>query len=256
MTAEDVIAKHLDSIAAADKRAATKSLVVVGEVQIDYITQKNQPAKGRVVVASEGPKMFFGLSLNAADYSQEKIVFDGSKHSVAFVKAGVRSDLGTFVQTNKELVTHGLLGGTLSTSWPLLNASDLKAKVKFGGSKKVDGKEAYVLDYAPKGGSDLGITMYFDQETFRHIRTEYGRLLSSSIGASIDQSARTSETRLKVTEDFSDYKEHQGRMIPTKYKMLYSFQGTNGTKEVSWTYDISEFAINQPLDPGTFAVGK
>lgn len=45
-------------------------------------------------------------------------------------------------------------------------------------------------------------------------------------------------------------------MIPTKYKMLYSFQGTNGTKEVSWTYDISEFAINQPLDPGTFAVGK
>ena len=132
----------------------------------------------------------------------------------------------------------------------------MKAKVKFGGSKKVDGKEAYALEYAPKGGSDLDITFYFDKETFQHVRTEYNRILSSGIGANIDQSARTSETRLKVTEQFSDYKDHQGRMIPTKYKMLYSFQGTNGTKEVSWNYDISEFAINQALDPGTFAVGN
>src|SRR5690606_32887140 len=128
------------------------------------------------------------------------------KHSVGFVKAGVRSDLGTFVQNNNELITHGLMGGTLSTSWPLLNASQAKARIKYSGTKKIDGKEVYALEYAPKGGSDLEIAMFFDKETFHHVRTEYKRLLSSGIGSNIDQSARTSETRLKVTENFSDHK--------------------------------------------------
>lgn len=251
---EEIIAKHLDSIAAADKLAATKSLVAVGEAQVDYITQKNQPAKGRVVVASEGQKLFFGLSLNAADYSQEKIVFDGKKSSVDFVRPGVRSDLGSFVQNNNELASHGLLGGTLSTSWALLNTDQGKAKISSSGTKKIDGVEVYVLTYSPKGGNDLDITMYFDKETFRHVRTEYTRIISSGIGRTINESARTSETRLKVTENFSDYKDFQGRMIPHKYKMYYTFTGTNGTKEVSWTYELTEFAVNQALDAGTFAV--
>lgn len=253
---EEIVAKHLDSIAAADKRNAARSLVAVGEVQIEFVTQKNQPAKGRVVVASEGQKLFFGMSLNAADYPREKIVYDGDKSSVDFVRPGVRSDLGTFVQSNGELIDHGLLGGTLSTAWALLNTESNKPKISGGGTKKIDGAEVYVLNYMPKGGSDLDIKMFFDKETFRHVRTEYARTISSSIGRTINESARTSETRLKITEDFSDYKDFQGRMMPHKYKMYYTFTGTNGTKEVSWTYDLSEFAINQPLDAGTFVVSK
>jgi hypothetical protein len=57
-----------------------------------------------------------------------------------------------------------------------------------------------------------------------------------------------------VTEDFSNYRDFQGRMIPYKYKMIYTFTGTNGTKEVSWTYEMTDFALNQTLDGGTFAV--
>lgn len=251
---EEIIAKHMDSIAPADKRTSTKSIVGTGEVQIEYITQKNQSARGRVVVASEGEKLFFGMQLNAADYPQEKIIYDGRKSSVDYVRPGVRSDLGTFVQTNDELVSHGLLGGTLSTSWALLNAAQNKAKISFGGMKKINGAEVYTLDYSPKGGNDLDITMYFDKETFRHVRTEYKRTISSSIGQTINESARTSETRLKVVEDFSDYKDFQGRMLPYKYKMYYTFTGTNGTKELSWTYEMTDFALNQALDGGTFVV--
>lgn len=45
LKAEEIIAKHLDSIAAADKRAVTKTLVGTGEVQVDYISQKINPQK-------------------------------------------------------------------------------------------------------------------------------------------------------------------------------------------------------------------
>src|SRR6185436_3348660 len=83
LKAEEVIQKHLLSIAPADKLSSIKSLIAVGEVRVEYLTQKNQPATGRIVVASEGNKMFFGMQLNATDYPQEKVIFDGSKVDVS-----------------------------------------------------------------------------------------------------------------------------------------------------------------------------
>ena len=253
---EEVIGKHLESIAPADKRASIKSLIGVGEVRVEYLTQKNQPASGRMVVASEGNKMFFGMQLNASDYPQEKVVFDGSKVDVSLVRAGSRSVLGNFIQSNSSIVSQGLISGTLSTSWALLGAAERGYKVSSGGSKKIDGKDVYAINFSPKGSSDLDITMFFDQETFQHVRTEYKRTSSASMGRTPEESSRMQETRLKVTEDFSDYKIFEGVNVPTKYRMHYSISGQNGTTEIAWTASFAEFAINQKLDPGTFAVGK
>ncbi len=253
---EEIIAKHLDSIAPAEKRAAVKTLVAVGEVNVDYITQKNQPANGRIVIASEGNKLFFGMQLNASDYPQEKIIFDGDKTDVAMVRAGNRTLLGNFIQSNTAIVSNGLISGPLSTSWALLDAAKRGAKISGGSMKKVDGKEAYSLSFNPKGSSDVDVTLYFDAQTFRHVRTEYKRTSSASMGRTPEESSQMIETRLKVTEDFSDYKEQHGLMVPSKYRIHYSISGQNGTTEIAWNANLSEFAINQALDPGTFAVGK
>jgi hypothetical protein len=253
---EEIIAKHLASIAPAEKLAAIKTLIAVGEVRVEYLTQKNLPASGRMVIASEGNKLFFGMQLNATDYPQEKIVFDGAKTDVAAVRAGSRSVFGNFVQSNSSIVSQGLISGTLATSWALLKAAERGAKISSSGTKKIDGKEVYALSFSPKGTSDLDITMYFDQQTFQHVRTEYKRTASASMGRTIDESARQHETRIRVTEDFSDHKEFQGMNLPSKYRIHYSISGQNGTTEIAWTASFSEFAINQPLDPGSFAVSK
>jgi outer membrane lipoprotein-sorting protein len=255
LTAEEIISKHLDSIAAADKRAAVTSLIASGEVRVEFISQKNQPAQGRIVVASEGTKMFFGMSLNASDYPQEKFVFDGNKSSVAMVRSGTRSVLGNFVQSNGVLLSHGILSGTLGSSWVFMNTAESKGKISTSGGKKIDGRETYGITYGPKGGSDIRITMYFDKETFRHVRTEYKRTASASMGATIDESARQSESRMTVTEDFSDFKEFSGLMLPSKYKINYLVVGQS-TTEVEWVAEISEYAVNQKLDPGTFSTGN
>lgn len=256
LSAREVIAKHLASIGPADKLSSMKSLIAVGDVNVEYITQKNQPANGRIVIASEGRKMFLGMSLNASDYPQEKIVFDGDKASVALVRAGSRSVLGNFVQSNAAMVSQGLLGGTLSTTWALLSAQERGAKISMSGTKKIDGKEVYALSFSPKGGSDLEITMFFDGQTFRHIRNEYKRTSSASIGRTIDESARQIESRLKVTEDFSDFKDFQGITVPNKYKIVYTIVGARGTTEIAWTCTLTEFAINQVLDPASFETGN
>lgn len=256
MKPEEIIARHLATIAPADKLSAIKTFIAVGEVRVEYITQKNQPAVGRIVIASEGNKMFLGMSLNATDYPQEKIIFDGSKTAVSMVRAGVRSVLGNFIQSNSSIVSQGLLSGTLTTSWALLAAGERGSKISSAGSKKIDGKEAYALSFNPKGGGDLDITMYFDQQTFRHVRTEYKRTSSAGIGRTIDESARQSESRLKVTEDFSDFKDFQGLTIPNKYKLVYTISGANGTTEIAWTCSLTEFAINQALDRSSFETGN
>jgi len=253
---EEIIAKHRLSIGSAERLSSVKSLIAVGEVRVDYITQKNQPAAGRIVIASEGNKIFFGMQLNATDYPQEKIIFDGSKTDVAAVRAGSRSIFGNFMQSNNAIVSQGLISGTLATSWALLDAAQRGAKISSGGTKKIEGKEVYVLNFNPKGTSDLDITLYFDQQTFQHVRTEYKRTSSASMGRTPEESSRMQETRLKVTEDFSDFKEVQGINVPSKYRIHYSISGQNGTTEIAWTANLSEFAANQPLDPGTFAIGK
>lgn len=256
LKAEEIIEKHLASMATPEKRASIKTIVASGEVRVEFATQKTQPAVGRFVLASEGTKRFFGMDLISVDYPREVFIFDGAKTDVALIRAGNRSVLGNFVQSNSSLVSQGFLTGTLMTGWVLSNAVERGAKVSASGTKKIDGKETYVLSVTPKGGSDLDITMYFDQATFRHLRTEYKRTASAAMGTTIDQSARNLETRIKLTEDFSDHQEFEGVMLPRKYRLHYSISGQNGTTEIVWDGVFTEFAFNQKLDPSSFATGK
>ncbi len=250
MKAEDILAKHLDSIGTAEVRSKNTSRVIVGEAAVNFISPKNLPAKGRIVMASAGMKNFWGLNLNAVDYPFEKFSYDGKKVKAAYVRVGQRSPLGNFILSNNMLMEESMLGGTLSTSWVLINPSEQKLKISFDGTKKIDGKETYVLGYSPKG--DVNVQFYFDKETFRHVRTQYNRIFSAAAGLTPETSSRQNETRLKVTENFSDYKEESGMTLPHKYDLQYSVSGTRGATEIEWNFVISGFLFNQPLEESTF----
>lgn len=254
MKPEELVAKHLDSIGTAEARSAVKSQMAVGDAVVTFVSQKNQPAQGRVVMASAGSKNFFGLSLNASDYPGERFSFDGSKSKVAGVVNGQRSYFGSFVDSNEVLLRDSLLGGALASSWALSDLANKKVKVSFDGMKKMDGKEYYVLGYSPKGGSDVDIKLYFEKDTFRHARTEYKRTISAAIGVRPEQSSGYDETRLKVTEVYSDFRAEKGLTLPHTYKLTYSEVGQRGTREVEWAYTLTEFAFNQPMDEKTFDV--
>lgn len=256
LSAQEIIAKHLDSIGAADKRSAFKSIVASGEVSVDFISLKKQPTSGRIVLATEGSKMFVGMNLDTPEYPQERFVYDGDKSAIGMVNRGGRSVLGNFIQSNGVIMSHGLLSGALGSSWLFLNSPESKGKISTTGNKKIDGRETFGLSYNPKGGSDIEIKMYFDQETFRHVRTEYSATRSAAMGRTIDESARNRETRMKLTEDFSEFKESGGLMLPTKYRIHYSYTGQNETTEQAWNCTISEFAVNQKLDAGSFSTGQ
>jgi len=252
---EEILAKHLDSIGTSENRAAAKTLVAVGDAQVKSITRITTPVVGRLVIASSGQKNFWGMSLNSTDYPSEKFSYDGKNAKVGLIKLGYRSTLGNFVQSNNLMLEQGLFGGTLSTAWTMLDVANRKGKLSSEGTKKIDGKEAYVLGYSPKGGGDVDIKLYFDKETFRHVRTEYKRISSAGIGARPEDSSRYSENRITLTEDFADFKPVGKLTLPHSYHIYYTTTGnSNGSTAIEYIFNLTEFAANQNLSDGTFDI--
>lgn len=254
LTADEVVAKHLGSIGTAETRAGIQTIVMTGEATAKFLSQKDLLLKGRIVFASAGEKNFLGIGLNSNNYPGEQFVYDGKKSKVAFTQNGKRSSLGDFIQSNDLLLEDSLLSGVLSSSWVLSNLTAKKSKLSFEGIKKINGKEVYVLSYSRKGSGDLSISLFFDKETFRHVRTEYKRVTSAGIGSKPEDSSQLSEVRYKIAEDFSDFKEEKGLTLPHSYHILYAEEGarSTGNLEVEWTFNLLEFAFNEKLDPGTF----
>lgn len=247
---EEIIAKHLDSIAKPDVRAANKTRMMVGDVTVTFVSSKNQQTLGRVVMASEGAKSLIGMTLNASDYTNEKFLFDGTNTNIGFAYMNRHSPLGDFVRSNTAFISQGLLGGALSTGWAAWAATDGKGKFSGSGKKKIDGKEVYQLSYGLKGGAD--VTLFFDAATFQHIRTEYKVMQSAGIGLRPEQSSGYDETRIKLVEDFSDFKEEKGLTLPHTYKISYSVSGQKGTTEIVWDMKFATFSVNDKLDDATF----
>lgn len=247
---EEIIAKHLDSIAKADVRAANKTRMIVGDVKIIFVSNKNQETVGRVVMASEGVKSLLGMTLNANDYQTEKFLYDGNKATIGFAYMNRYSPLGDFVQSNNGIVSQGLIGGALSTGWAPMQLTDGKGKFSGSSKKKIDGKEVYQLSYSVKGDAD--ISLYFDAATFQHIRTEYKTMQSAPIGNRPEDSSRQNETRVKLVEDFSDFKEVKGLTLPHTYRLSYVNTGARGTTEIQWDMKLASFSVNDKLDEVTF----
>ena len=228
--------------------------IAVGNGTAKFLSNADLQSPGRIVIASEGTKFFFGINLESTTnrFADELYTFDGNASSVGLPRQGNRSALGLFVQSNKMTIEQGLLGGTLSTAWVIANISENKGKLSFDGLKKVDGKEAYVLGYSKKGGGDVDVSLYFDKDTFRHIRTEYKRMSSAGIGLRPEDSTKYDETRFKLVEEFGDFRAESGLTLPHTYRIVYSTSGQRGTTEIEWKFTLNEFSANQKLEPTTF----
>lgn len=252
MTPDELITKHLQSIGSPEARAAMKSVTAIGTTKATFFGRGAGVAGGIAVVASEGDKYLVAMKFNNPDYPFEKMAYDGDDFSVGFIRPGVRSNLGQFLLTNKGTFKRGIFSGALSTSWELLDFDEKDAKLKYSGMEKIDGKKYHELEYNPRKGSELSIKLFFDPDTFRHVRTEYTRTISARQGASVDASAGQSETRYKLVEDFSDFKEENKLTLPHTYRIYLEILTGNGTTSYEWLMNLQKFNFNQPIDKTEF----
>ncbi|HEY6232086.1 MAG TPA: hypothetical protein VIW64_12565 [Pyrinomonadaceae bacterium] len=251
---EEVVAKHLESIGTAEARAATHSRIAGGTVVAIFSAPSTGKFEGQVVMASEGNKNLIGMEFPSANYSGENISFDGQSVSIGYARAGVRSNLGDLVTTYKGIVKNGLVGGVLSQSWPLYEVGDKKYKVEYKGTKKIGNRTLHELRFIPRGGSDMDISLFFDSETFQHVRSEYMHVIVPQIGMTVDASKSQIPTRYKMIEEFSDFRKEEDLTLPHSYKISLELD-TRVPFRGSWDMTLNQFGFNKPIPPGMFNVG-
>jgi len=258
LTADEIIARHLASLGDKNALASTASRVMSGRGSITSKLGTSFVLEGPGQIASTGRSFVFAFVFDNPAYPYEKVAFDGQDATYG-LPSGKQTPLVSYLRAQGAILHDGLMGGALSTAWPLLNLPSAKAKVEASGTAKIDGKLCYKLKYASARTGDLKVTLYFDADTFRHVRTEYAYTIEPRIGTSpTDTRSNALVERYNMTEDFSDFSQAEKLVLPLTYKITISNESqitsTSGTSIREWTFHIDKVYFDQTLPPSAFKV--
>ncbi|MCM3901975.1 MAG: hypothetical protein ND866_09740, partial [Pyrinomonadaceae bacterium] len=197
------------------------------------------------------------MTFNSPDYPYESLKYEGNNFIAGQFKPGLRTSLAQFFLTNDVLFREGLIGGVLSASWPLLNLQEKNPKLEYAGLKKVGGKQMHALKYQPRKGSDLKIMLFFDVETFQHVRSEYERTIYTTDqqriaggGGTLPTATgpRSSNARINAFEEFTDFRLEGGLNLPHTYKFELSIQSEVRPALVDWAFNLTDFNFGEVLE--------
>jgi hypothetical protein len=244
-TAEEIVAKHLESIGSAEKLAAVKSRTIYGIVAAKRAfgtVPEVLPAPGtrkdpsNFLFASTENTMGMLMKFYNPNYTGEHIAFDGKDATISITQNGKRSEFADFIAKYDGAMREGFLGGTLSASWPLLHANEGRYRLKYD-QMDAGGKKYHQITCTPKDTKhthDMIVRLIFEFDTYRHVMTEYGQR-TSSYG------------RLIFLERFGNFKEVDGLMLPHGYSIQDGI-GTDITA-ARWNVEVKQISHNEPVDP-------
>jgi len=252
ITPEELVAKHVEAIGTAEARKTNRSRIVAGTSVLNLKTGGRGTSNGAALFASQNDKVLLKAEFNSPSYPFEKIGFDGRKLHAKQYSPGVRSPLSEFFMSHDKVFAEGLIGGTLSSAWPLLDLAARGPKLQYAGTEKIDGRQAHKLRYLPRDGGDLKITIFIDAENFHHLRTEYERVIAAPMGGTPGESASQREMRYLLVEDFRDFKTEGGLTLPHAYTIQYSVFKLNNPISLDWTFNFTRFTFDYPIEDKQF----
>ena len=258
MDPQEVVSKHLASVGTPEALAEAKSRIVIGNVEAQFrLTATRVEVSGPAEIASDGNKVLLAMAFtNVNNYPFEKAAFDGAKVTVGILPSGGRSKLADFLISQELVVKQGLLGGTLSSAWPLYNLDTKTVKLSYAGTDKVNNRPAHKIKYSLRNEGNLRTTLYFDAETFQHVRSQYEYSIPASSVSDPTASAQQRESRFKLVEDFSDFQPTGKLTLPHKYHLQLLMETQNKTQTMDWDMTLAQFSFNQPIAVEEFNVGK
>lgn len=257
MKIEDLVARHLDALGTAEARAAVKNRILEGQATVTFRLGHTGYLAGTSLFTSESPRLRLSMSFDHTEYPGEQFAYDGSSVEEATLRAGVRSELAGLIHDYDFLLKEGLLGGTTTTAWCLMDLPERQARLQYGGLKKIDGQPLHEVSYkAKKGQGDFKVRLYFNPETYLHVLTLYELKIAPYMARTPEESALQRDTYWRVREQFEDYRAVDGVMLPHAYKLVLTYDGQNQTMLTEWNTKVTRVRHNVELAPADFAVRK
>ncbi len=264
LTPDQVVDEHLKSLGRPDVRAATRSTGSVGTATANFIQGASGSMSGTSMFVSEGHNLAIALKYGDINYPGEYIAFDGKDVSVGHIHPGQRSPMGDFLFRYNGLIKEGLMGGVLSQAWPLMNLKEKQPLLKCR-MATVEGRRLHEIEYRPKQGlGEMKIKLYFEPETFRHVRTEYSVRIRDdmSIGpggppveGAFPLRDGLPDSIYNFVEKFDDFKKVGLTVLPHSYTLYYSVEG-HGAFIGEWKMQANEWIFNRDYDPKIFKAQK
>jgi hypothetical protein len=283
LTPEKVVAAHIKSIG--DHELLTKIINrgISGKSSVKFIQGGVGTLDGQCLIVSSGHNLSIILKYGGLQYPGEYFAYDGTDVEVSTITPGQRSPLADFIFRYKRLMKEGLLGGVWSLGWPLMEIAKRNPALKYA-SAKIDGHELHAIDYSPQGGfNNIKVKLFFEPDTFRHVRTEYrltvrgeqalqaGQTVTRGVATSAGSGPITREagvldaipdSHYLLIEKFDNFKEVQfndpkfgaaGSLImPHAYSLEYSVEGQGSSFLAHWDQTAEQFIYNGKLDPSVF----
>jgi hypothetical protein len=246
LTPEEILSKHLAAIGSPAKLQSLKTLFAAGRSEFESRTPIVRGG-GKAVVISDPDNLYFLMSLNSKEYPFEKIGMFRDKVSLPFITSGSRSTLGAFLVEHSRVLSDSLFCGTMSLRWITNVASNTKLKLASAGQKKINGRGTHVIEVLMGASTgEFKVRLFFDSETFRHIRTEYNRVVPVQ-QPKFGRQNELADARVDVTEEFSDFKDVDGLMLPYDYKVTLVSNSGSQTYSNSWSIKVVNYYLNQKL---------
>lgn len=245
MTGEEIVAKHLEAVGGREALAKFKTRVAIGTV-----AKEDEPA-ARFAVMSEAPNrlsVFYGFR----DYDA-RLVYDGTR---ATVRPTFARQLANLTEKYEEILASGLMFNQMSLYNLIATSAPGELKLEAKGTKKVKGREAYVVQVKPKKGSAM--RLYFDSETFMWVRTDYGKtsltreLSRTSENINDINNQAGSEQTFDFYIETSDFRDVDGVKLPFKFEQVMTAPLMRQKIVGTITGTVSEYQHNGRIDPGMF----
>ncbi len=252
---EELVAKHLSSIGSAEARSAVKNRVASGAAQVTFRLPTSGRLPGNGTILSDGGRVRIEMMFAALDYQSERLVFDGRSVDVGQLRLRVRSNLADFVYQYDVLLKEGLMGGTMTTAWPLLDLAGRQPKLDYAGLRKVEGKQLHELRYRPRRGAwDLQIALFFDPQDFRHVLSQYRLVLRGRMAAAPPDSTSQMDTFYRIDERFDDFRPVDALILPHAYQLVFNREGPGTGVLCEYRIALDRILHNQSIDADAFVI--
>ena len=265
LNAEKVVAEHLKSIGNPESLKGIKSRAFVGTSSADFFQGMQGSMTGASMFVSEGHRLAIVMKYGDINYPGEYLAFDDRDVSVGNMKPGQRSPLADFIFRYKDLIKEGLLGGALSGSWPLLDLKDKQVELKYR-QTTIDGRQLLEIEYQPKQVlRDMKIRMYFEPETYHHVRTEYQVRHRDDVSVSETPQAGNGRFVLRegvadsiydLIEKFEDFQKTGDITLPHSYSIDYSVEGQGASFVGKWTLKANQWDFGKTYNERIFKAQK